>query len=84
MGKFWKYTLINIGIIYGITLILAIINDFEVFLIAPLLLAILEFFIALFFVISDKTRTFGQSMAAASGIVFLIGLGVCSMFPIKI
>jgi len=39
MSKFWKYTLINIGIIYAIALIVALSEGFGTFLIAPIVIA---------------------------------------------
>jgi len=79
MSKFWKYTLINIGIIYGITLLPSLTFGLESsFLIIPIILSVIEFAIALLFLIPEETRKIGQAMIAATGIVFLIGLSVCS------
>ena len=84
MNKFWKGVLINIALLYSVPLIAAISGRSEVFLILPLVLSVIQFLVAMILVIFKKTFKIGQVMLAASGIVFLIGLGVCSMFPLNI
>jgi hypothetical protein len=46
--------------------------------ILPVLAAVFEFFLALFLLIFPASRRTAQIMLAASGIIFLIGLSVCS------
>ena len=84
MNQFWKKVLITIAIIYGITLVAAFISGYEVFLFVPLALALFGFFFGLIFLAAKESRELGKTMIAASGIVLLIGISVCSIYPIRI
>lgn len=80
MNKFWKAVLINVAGVYGVSLVTLLWGDASGLLFFPILLSILEFFLGILFLLFVPGRT-GQVMLAASGIIFLIGLGVCSVFP---
>jgi len=84
MGKFWKYTLWNIAVIYVFCALLALPYGVLSLLLAPIVIAFFEVITALFLLIPKRTRNNAQIMLMASGIILLIGFGVCSMFPIKI
>jgi hypothetical protein len=83
MNSFWKGVLINIGIVYALAVLTLSSGNSTAFLIMPILISVFEFFISLLLLIFDKTRRAGQIMVAASGIIFLIGLGVCTVVPFK-
>lgn len=83
MNKFWKATLINVIAVFAVTALLSIGNGKGAFLILPVVLAFLEFLGGLFLLIFPATRRASQIMLAASGIVFLIGLSICSISPLN-
>ena len=85
MNKFWTATLFNILGIFGLTAIIALGGGGgETFLFAPVIIAFLECLLAFILLIPPKTRRAAQIMLAASGIVFLIGLGICTAFPFNL
>jgi len=79
MNEFWKLTLINIAGVFVITVFIALFNGKEVFYFLPIALSFFEFLLAIILVFFEQTRRAAQIMLAASGIVFLIGLGVCTV-----
>jgi hypothetical protein len=83
MNKFWQATLINVACIFAIALLAALSGGKEAFGVIPVILSFFEFLLAILLVIFSRTRRVGQIMLAASGIVFLIGLGICSVFPLN-
>jgi hypothetical protein len=83
MNSFWKGVLINVGIVYGLAVLTLSTGEASGFLIVPILIAVFEFFLSLLLLIFTRTRRAGQIMVAASGIIFLIGLGVCTVVPFK-
>lgn len=84
MNSFWKATLINIACIFAITSLAALSGGKEAFTFIPVVLSFFEFLLASFLVLFERTRRAGQIMLAASGIIFVIGLGICSVFPLNI
>lgn len=82
MNSFWKGTIINIAVIVVIALLAATSDPREasgVFGLVAILISAFEFFIGVFLLIFQQSRKYGQIMLAASGIVFLIGVSVCSV-----
>jgi hypothetical protein len=47
---------------------------------AGFLLGLVYFFISLFLMIPEQTRGVAKAVLLSAGIIFLIGLGVCSQF----
>ena len=83
MNKFWQATVINILGIFGVALLAAMAGGKEAFAILPVVLAFFEFLLAILLVLFKNTRRTAQIMLLASGIVFLIGLGVCTVIPLR-
>jgi hypothetical protein len=48
------------------------------------LLGVTYFFLSLILMIPKQTRKVGIAVLLSSGIIFLIGLSVCSRYPIKL
>jgi hypothetical protein len=49
-----------------------------------LILAVIYFFAGIILCIPKISRQFGQGMLVSAGLCFLIGLGICSFFQVKI
>ena len=85
MNKFWTATLFNVLGIFGLTSIIALAGGGqEAFLFAPIIIAFLELLVAFVLLIPVKTRRAAQIMLMATGIVFLIGFGICTAFPFNL
>jgi hypothetical protein len=83
MNKFWKGVLLNIAIVYLLAVLTLSTGDTSGFAILPILISVFEFFLSILLLVFSRTRRTGQIMIAASGIIFLIGLGVCTVLPFK-
>ena len=81
MNRFWKGVLLNVGIVYGLAILTLSTGDTSGFAILPIIISVFEFFLSILLLVFARTRRTGQIMMAASGIVFLIGLGVCTVIP---
>jgi hypothetical protein len=84
MNSFWKFVLINVAVVYFLAVLTLSFGDSSGLLIIPIVVAVLEFLLALLFLVFDKTRAAAKVMLMASGIIFLVGLGVCSVIPFRI
>ena len=88
MSKEKKITLTVCFSIYALIIILIGINErgrdigTEIGM-AGFFLGIAYFLISLLLLISEQTRKVGKAILLSSGIIFLVGLGVCSAYPIR-
>lgn len=88
LSKEKKITLIICFSIYALIILLIIINEggrdtgTEIGM-AGLSLGLVYLLISLLLLISEQTRKVGKAILLSSGIIFLIGLGVCSAYPIR-
>ena len=73
------YAIISVGVFfYNTTEQMAMVGLFG------LLLSLLYFFVGLILCFPESTRNVGKGLLLSAGIFFVIGLSVCSMYPIKI
>ncbi len=89
MNREKKITLIICFSIYALVTLLIIINgggrDMGTAIgMAGLGLGLVYLLISLLLLISEQTRKVGKAMLLSSGIIFLIGLGLCSVYPIRV
>ncbi|GEO11735.1 hypothetical protein [Segetibacter aerophilus] len=84
MNKFWQAVLINVAIVYALALFTLGFGDSSGLLIIPIFLSVMEFFLSIPFLVVEKSRNAGKVMMAAAGIIFLIGLGVCTVIPFRL
>lgn len=49
-----------------------------------LVLGLVYFFISLILMIPKQTRTVAKAILLSAGIILLIGLGVCSQYPVSV
>ena len=88
MSKEKKITLIICFAIYALIILLISTNErgrdigTEIGM-AGFFLGIAYFLISLLLLMSKQTRKVGMAILLSSGIIFLIGLGVCSAYPIR-
>jgi hypothetical protein len=84
MNNFWKAVLINIAAIVALSLVIGLTNGRDaavIFGLVTIIISVAELALGLFLLIFPTARKAAQIMLAASGIVFLIGASVCSIFP---
>lgn len=89
MNKEKKITLIICFAIYALIILLIMINEQMHYIgeeigLAGLLLGVAYFFISLILMISKQTRKVGAAVLLSAGIIILIGLGVCSIHPVRL
>jgi cytochrome bd-type quinol oxidase subunit 2 len=84
MNKFWKGVLLNISGVVVLALLAALANARDasmVFGLVTILISVVELVLGLFLLLFPAARKAAQIILAGCGIIFLIGLSVCSIFP---
>lgn len=86
--NYFKSTVVTCFVIYFIVIVSAfVMNDTEKMAnvgLAILLLSLLFFLVGLILLIPKSIREVGKALLICAGVAFLIGLGICSFFQIRL